>query len=377
MKLMVTRLEQNNAETREAENQSRYLDNIEVYDGGDKTKCLTWVNRIQQAAACSSMKFRQALLAKAGATVFGIVADTPINIEDLELKKVILRNFSDIATPTEAAQKLRNMRMSTDQPITSYNYYYAAVHEAAFEITPDKQYMRFALEDYANSLPEYMAAKLTSKIVKANSFIRNLQDAMDHASKIDQESRQVEVMRCRRNATSDTIDTTVNASINEVSEFDINYVTTKHGDSRFNSTMKSNYHRDNRNFSPRGRQNESWQSNRGDNNSYNCYRKINKYRHPARDPRNNIKFEYQISRGEREIMSTLAKMIEYLKGRSEREIEGIKHMPKFNPRGVHEVSEDSIATISMSDLQKVLKEDVNTIYDALVATDYIEEVIDA
>ena len=185
MKLMVTRLEQNNAETREAENQSRYLDNIDVYDGGDKTKCLPWVNRIQQAAACSSMKFRQALLAKAGATVFGIVAATPASIEDLELKKVILRNFSDIVTPTEAAQKLRTMRMSIDQPIASYNYYYVAVHEAAFDITPDKQYMRFALEDYANSLPEYTAGKLTSKIVKADSFIKNLQDAMNQAVKID------------------------------------------------------------------------------------------------------------------------------------------------------------------------------------------------
>ena len=33
MKLMVTRLEQNNAESREAANQNRYLDNIEVFDG--------------------------------------------------------------------------------------------------------------------------------------------------------------------------------------------------------------------------------------------------------------------------------------------------------------------------------------------------------
>ena len=148
-----------------------------------------------------------------------------------------------------------------DQPIASYNYYYAAVHEDAFDITPDKQYMRFALEDYANSLPAYTAGKLTSKIVKANSFIKNLQDAMDHAGKIDQETRQAEVMRSRRDASSDTIDTTVNTSLNNVSDFDINYVATKHGDSRFNSTMKPAYHRDSSNFSPHGRQNDSWHGN--------------------------------------------------------------------------------------------------------------------
>ena len=62
-------------------------------------------------------------------------------------------------------------------------------------------------------------------------------------------------------------------------------------------------------------------------------------------------------------------MIEFLRGKSESVIKGAKHMPKFNPRGVNEVREDSIVTISMGDLQKILKEDVNTIYDALVAAD--------
>ena len=54
------------------------------------------------------------------------------------MKKVVLRNFSDIATPTEAVQKLRNMRMISNQSIASYNYNYAAVHEAAFNIHPSE-----------------------------------------------------------------------------------------------------------------------------------------------------------------------------------------------------------------------------------------------
>ena len=65
-------------------------------------------------------------------------------------------------------------------------------------------------------------------------WIKTLQDAMDHAVKIDQESRQSEVMRNRRNNSSELIDTTVN----EISDIDINYVTSRQGDSRFNSTMK-------------------------------------------------------------------------------------------------------------------------------------------
>ena len=49
---------------------------------------------------------------------------------------------------------------------------------------------------------------------------------MDHAVKIDQESRQSEVMRNRRNNSSELIDTTVN----EISNIDINYVASRQGD---------------------------------------------------------------------------------------------------------------------------------------------------
>ena len=154
-KLLVTHMEEQEYSNREIENRKTYLENIEVYEGTDKQNCLPWVNRLQQAAKCSNTSLRATLLASAGPTVFGIVAATPENIDNLEMKKVVLRNFSDIATPMEAAQKLKNMKMTSDQPIASYNYNYAAVHKAAFDINPSEQRMRFALEDYANSLPEY------------------------------------------------------------------------------------------------------------------------------------------------------------------------------------------------------------------------------
>ena len=301
-KLQVTHMEEQEYNNREIENRKTYLEkNIKVYEGTDKQKCLPWVNQLQQVAKCSNTPLRAALLARAGATVFGIVAATPENIDDLEMKKIILRNFSDIATPTEAAQKLRNMRMTSDQPIASYNYNYAAVHKAAFDIHPSEQRMRFALEDYANSLPEYTTDKLSYKIVKIDSWIKTLQDAMDHAVKIDQESRQSEVMGNRRNNSSELIDT----KVNEISDIDINYITSRQGDSRFNSTMKPGYQKERKDFSPRNRQNESFRNNRSWNSprNYNTnFRKINKYKYLVREPRDNIKFEYSISRGEKEIM---------------------------------------------------------------------------
>ena len=237
-KLQVTRLEENEENTREVENQKRYLDNIEVFNRLDKTKCLTWVNQVQQAAICSKMTFRQALLAKAGPTVFGIIASTPPNTENQELKKIIFQNFSDIATAIEAAEKLKAMRMPTEQPIVYYNNYYAAVHKATFDLTLDQQCLWFTLEDYTNTLPEYTARKLSGKIVKSGTWLKTLQDAMNQADKIDQELRQWEVMKKRRDSNSDT---TIDPTVNEISDIDINFLTARHGDNRFNSTMKTNY----------------------------------------------------------------------------------------------------------------------------------------
>ena len=70
-------------------------------------------------------------------------------------------------------------------------------------------------------------------------------------------------------------------------------------------------------------------------------------------------------------------MIDFLKGKTDKVIEDIKRMSKVNPRGVNEVSEDSIATVSIEEIQRILKEDINTVYDALIASDYIEEVTEA
>ena len=140
--------------------------------------------------------------------------------------------------------------------------------------------------------------------------------------------------------------------------------------------MKPGYQREGKDFSPRNRQNDSIRNNRGWNSPRNDnqnFRKINKYKCHAREHRNNIKFEYTISRGEKEIMRTLRNMIDFLKGKTEKVVEDIKRMPKVNPRGVNKVSEDSIATISIEEIQRILKEDVNTVYDMLIATDYIKE----
>ena len=98
-------------------------------------------------------------------------------------------------------------------------------------------------------------------------------------------TRLSEVIRNRRNNSSELIDTTVTTTVNKISDIDINYVTSRQGDSKFNSTMNPGYQRKGKDFSPRNRQNDSfwdntgWNSPRNDNQNF---RKINKYKHHGR-----------------------------------------------------------------------------------------------
>ena len=64
-------------------------------------------------------------------------------------------------------------------------------------------------------------------------------------------------------------DTKVNTTVNKISDIDINYVASRHDDNRFNSTMKSGYQREGKDFSPRNRQNDLFWNNRGRNSPRN------------------------------------------------------------------------------------------------------------
>ena len=50
----------------------------------------------------------------------------------------------------------------------------------------------------------------------------------------------------------------IDTTVNEIFDIDINYVASRQGDSRFNSTMKPGYQREGKDFSPRNGQNNSF-----------------------------------------------------------------------------------------------------------------------
>ena len=152
---------------------------------------------------------------------------------------------------------------------------------------------------------------------------------------------------------------------------------TRRGDGKFNSTMKNGH----QNYSPgnkQGNYNNYNNYNNSDNfsrnwspqqNKFNRHR-LQRYRHQSRWPKCDIKFEYN-SR-DKNMMGNIRRTINYMKEGAQNR-EAARRLPKFINRTIDEVSEDNIATISITEIQTILNEDIDLIFNALVIGDYIKE----
>ena len=168
----------------------------------------------------------------------------------------------------------------------------------------------------------------------------------------------------------------ISYSINDIflTDESVNFMQTRRGDGKFNSTMKNSH----QNYSPGNKQGNYSNYNNSDNftknwspqqNKFNRHR-LQRYRHQSRWPKHNIKFEYN-SR-DKNMMGNLRRTINYMKEGSQNR-EAARRLPKFVNRTMDEVSEDNIATISITEIQTILNEDIDLIFDALVIGDYIED----
>ena len=109
---------------------------------------------------------------------------------DQDIKNVILANYSDIPSTTEATVRLQGMQISPTEPLVTFNYRYEAIHRVAFRLSPREQYNKTIIVEYAKKPPQNARDKLLRKIAKRD--IRTLDDAFKQAFEINRETSFVE-----------------------------------------------------------------------------------------------------------------------------------------------------------------------------------------
>ena len=378
--MFMTQLVENRNQAEKFENRKDLLANITLFDGKDKKLCLMWLKQVEQIAQSARITLKEVIMAKAGTTVTHTLATFLTgkpDATDREIKQMILENFSNVGTKTEARHVLKTVRLQNDESLLTHNAEYTAIHEAAYGIPPEHQTDEDAKLDYAATLNEFTNEKLTRKIFRKDSYIHTLRDAMNEAETLYKQVRQEEVAKLSRSSIRET--TISEDSINEVSMSDeVNYILPRGGDNRFNSTMRSNYNSYNNrsNYSPRGRNNSyssnrNWSLRNNYSNNYDSRRKLNRYRHQNRFPKKDVRFEYNAR--DSQMYNNLRRTVDQLKDESQESRNKFKKLPRFTNRSEEEVREDAIATITVEQIAETLAAPTDLVFDALVIGDYIDE----
>ena len=81
----------------------KMLKNIKIFDGSNKAECITWLSQIEAAAKFTNTPFRELICQSMAPTMLHVFSDLTALASDADIKEVILTNYSDIPSTTEAA----------------------------------------------------------------------------------------------------------------------------------------------------------------------------------------------------------------------------------------------------------------------------------
>ena len=312
------------------------------------------------------------------------------------------------------------MQTSPTKPLVTFNHRYEAIHKVAFRLSPSQQDNRTVIVEYAKKLPINTRDKLLRKIAKKNSYIKTLDDAFKQAIEINRETSFVEAASGRYSDQSCTkIETQINELDDSFQDCNINTMNTRSTNrsrdgsfnrsfdglssrnNSFNSSHNSrpnyrnnsypnnndldnrqDYNRDN--YRNKGYQhnqryeqrNQGYQiryDNNQDRNRFDNRRRPNKYQHHRNQHKAPIIFEF-LDQNMIEMMQTVRGFINLIKANPTTRDQYKSNKLAARKEYDNKVNESEICSSSLDQVQQLINEDTDLVFDTLVAADYIDEV---
>ena len=153
------------------------MKNIKIFDGSNKAEYITGLNQVEAAARFTHTPFRELICQSMAHAMLHVFSELSALASNADIKEMILANYSDIPSSTEAATCLQNIQFSASEPLLTFNHRYEAIHKVAFRTSPRQQENKTVIVEYAKKLPANTRDKLLRKIAKKNSYIKTLDDA--------------------------------------------------------------------------------------------------------------------------------------------------------------------------------------------------------
>ena len=228
----------------------KMLKNIKIFDGSNKVECINWLSQVKAAARFTNTPFCELICQSMAPAMLHIFSELSALASNEDIKEVILTNYSDIPSTTEAATRLQNIQISASEPLVTFNHRYEAIHKVTFGIPTRQQENKTVIIEYAKKLPVNTRDKLLRKIAKKNSYIKTLDDAFKQAIDINMETSFVEAATGKYNDQTNTkTETQINELEDSFQEYDINAMSTRStnrsGDGCWNGSFDRSSHRNN------------------------------------------------------------------------------------------------------------------------------------
>ena len=188
------------------------MKNIKTFDGTNKAEYINWLSQIEATDKFSNSSFRELICQSMAPSMLHVLSELSALSTDQDIKDLILANYSDIPSMTETAARVQSMQTSLTEPLVSFNYRYRAIHRVAYSSSPNEQYIKTIIVEYAKKLPQNRRDKLLRKIAKKDSYIRTLNNAFKQVIEINRETSFVEAAAGKHN---DQDCTKIETQINE------------------------------------------------------------------------------------------------------------------------------------------------------------------
>ena len=81
----------------------KMMKNIKICEGSNKAECITWLSQVEAAAKFTNTPFQELICQSMAPAMLHVFSDLSALASDADIKEVILTNYSDIPSTTEAA----------------------------------------------------------------------------------------------------------------------------------------------------------------------------------------------------------------------------------------------------------------------------------
>ena len=100
---------------------NKALEKIECFDGSNRNICLSWLEQIHAMSYNYNRDYHEELLLNSGGSIIKTIHNINIDASAEQIKDIILRNHSNLKTPSQRLHAFNSIQQKPDEALQTYN----------------------------------------------------------------------------------------------------------------------------------------------------------------------------------------------------------------------------------------------------------------